>query len=251
MYEKALIAAGLDEKQALVYIACLELGPSKVPAIAREAEIKRTTAYGTVDELVSIGLISTSSKGKTKLYSAADPEAIMTLLEERKKKVTDVMPELSELFITRHVRTKITFFEGREGLRKIYADVLECKSKEIKQIARVRQHNEAIGDAFIKDFIKKRIARGIVTRVLHPKAGDLYTSERGMEDPKLKRYVRYLPPNVFYAAMIMIYDHKVAMVSTKEENFGFIIESKQFSNTLNAYFDFMWGLGSKEPDLNT
>ena len=49
--------------------------------------------------------------------------------------------------------------------------------------------------------------------------------------------------------MIMIYDNKVAMVSTKEENFGFIIESKEFSNTLGAYFDFMWGLGSREPDF--
>ena len=148
------------------------------------------------------------------------------------------------------MRPKVTFFEGREGIKKIYDDALECKSKQLKEIVRVRQHNEAVGDAFIKEFIKKRIARGIVTHNLHPKSGDLYTSERGMEDPKLKRYVRYLPPNVFYAAMIMIYDHKVAMVSTKEENFGFIIESKQFSSTLSAYFDFMWGLGSKEPDLS-
>jgi len=35
MYEKALIAAGFDEKQARVYIACLEAGPSKVPEIER------------------------------------------------------------------------------------------------------------------------------------------------------------------------------------------------------------------------
>src|SRR3989344_2694574 len=216
MYENALMAAGFDEKQARVYIACLEAGPSKVPEIARQADIKRTTAYGIIDELVSMGLLAASYKGKTKLFKAQDPKIIISLLEERKKK---------------------------------YDDVLECTSKQVKQIVRVRQHNEAVGDAFIKEFIRKRIARGIVTHNLHPKFGDLYSKERGMEDPKLKRYVRYLPPNVFYAAIIMIYDHKVAMVSTKEENFGFIIESKEFSNTLSAYFDFMWVLGSKEPDL--
>jgi sugar-specific transcriptional regulator TrmB len=250
MYEKALVAAGLDEKQASVYVACLELGPSKIPEIAQQAHIKRTTVYGIVDELVSMGLISASYKGKTKLYGAADPTLIMALFDERKKEVAESMPGLSELFLMHHVRPKITFFEGREGLRKIYDDVLECTSKQIKMIARVRQHNEAIGDAFIKEFIRKRIARGITARVLHPKSGDLYTNERGTEDLKFKRQVRYLPPNVFHAAMIMIYDHKVAMISTKEENFGFIIESKQFSNTLSAYFDFMWGLGSKEPDLD-
>ncbi len=249
MYENALKAAGLNEKQAEIYIACLELGPAKIPAIAREAHMKRTTAYGIVDELVSMGVVSESFKGKTKVYVAEDPKAIMTLVEEKKRRLQDAMPGLSELFLTHHKRPRITFFEGREGLRKIYDDVLECSSKQVKMIARVKQHNEAVGDAFVKEFIKKRIARGISARVLHPKFGDLYSQERGMEDPKLKRQVRYLPPNVFHAAMIMIYDHKVAMVSTREENFGFLIESKEFSGTLSAYFDFMWGLGSEEPDL--
>ena len=251
MYKRALLNAGLTAKQAAVYEACLRAGPSGVPDIAGEAEIKRTTAYGIVEELVGLGLLKSSYKGKRKLYTAEDPGKILSMLDEKKQRIAEVMPELSELFVTHHVRPKISFFEGREGVKKIYDDALECKSKELKMIVRVRQHNEAVGDAFIREFIKKRIARGIVTKNLHPKSGDLYTNERGMEDPRLKRYVRYLPPNIFYAAMIMIYDHKVTMISTKEENFGFIIESKQFSNTLSSYFDFMWSIGSKEPDLGS
>jgi sugar-specific transcriptional regulator TrmB len=250
MYKGTLIAGGLTPKQAAVYEACLEAGASNVPDIARLANIKRTTAYGIIEELIGLGLLQSSYRGKRKLYAAQDPALMLDMLEEKKKRLAEVMPKLSDLFITRNVRPKITFFEGREGVRKIYDDLLECKSKQVKEIVRVRQHNEAVGDAFIKEFIKKRIARGIVTHNLHPKSGDIYTTERGMEDPKLKRYVRYLPPNIFYAAMIMIYDHKVAMISSKEEHFGFIIESKEFSNTLSAYFDFMWGLGSKEPDFD-
>ncbi|MCR4325389.1 MAG: hypothetical protein NUV59_01105 [Patescibacteria group bacterium] len=248
MYKRALMSSGLDEKQAGVYIACLELGPAKVPAIARQAQIKRTTTYGVVDELVSMGLIVSSYKGKTKLYRAVNPEVVLSLQEDKKRKVEEALPGLSELFLTRHARPKITFFEGRDGIKKIYGDILECKSKQVRQIVRVKDHIAAVGDAFIKDYIKKRVARGITARDLHPVSGDIYTQERGMENPKLKRCVRYLPPHVFHAAMIMIYDHKVAMVSTKEENFGFIIESKQFSNTLSAYFDFMWGLGSRNPE---
>src|SRR3989344_6686744 len=243
MYKRALLDAGLTDKQVDVYVACLEAGPSKVPDIAKLAHLKRTTCYGIVDELVGMGLIQENFRGKRKLYKAQDPRTLLFLAEDKQKRLAAAMPELSELFVTHRVRPKVTFFEGREGVKKVYDDVLECKSKQLKQIVRVRQHNEAVGDAFIKEFIRKRIARGIVTRNLHPKSGDLYSDERGREDPKLKRYVRYLPPNVFYAAIIMIYDNKVAMVSTKQENFGFIIESREFSNTLSAYFDFMWGLG--------
>ncbi len=250
MYKRALIAAGLDEKQANVYIACLELGPSKIPEIARQAKIKRTTAYGVVDELLSLDLISGSYKGKTKLYAAQDPAVVISLIEERRKKVAEAIPALSELFLTRHVRPKVRFFEGREGIKKIHEDILECKSKEVRQIVRVKDHIAALGETFTREYVNKRVARKITAYDLHPKSGDIYSDERGTESQKFKRHVLYLPPNVFYAAMIMIYDHKVAMVSTKEENFGFIIESKEFSNTLSAYFDFMWGLGSKEPDLS-
>lgn len=249
MYEQALSAAGLDEKQAAVYVACLELGPSKVPEIAQQAHIKRTTTYGIVAELVSLGLLANSYKGKRKLYVAREPETIASLLEERKKRFERVLPGLTDLFLTRNVRPKIQFYEGREGIKKIHDDILNCKSKQVKQIVRVKDNIAVLGEAFTRDYIKRRVARGITAYDLHPKSGDLYTEERGTESVKFKRHVRYLPPNVFYAAMIMIYDHKVAMVSTKEENFGFIIESKQFSNTLSAYFDFMWGLGSKEPDV--
>lgn len=250
MYKGALIAAGLSPKQATVYEACLSSGAATIPELAREAELKRTTVYGIVDELVSLGLLRANYKGKRKRFEAQDPARIGEILDERKKRLDGVLPELSDLFISRTSRPKITYFEGRDALRKVYDDVLECTSKQVKMIARVRQHNEAVGDAFVKEFIRKRIERGIVAQVLHPKAGDMYTSERGTESAKLKRHVRYLPPNVFHAAMIMIYDRKVAMVSTKEENFGFIVESKEFSNTLSAYFDFMWGLGSREPDLD-
>ena len=249
MYEKELKAAGLDEKQAKIYLACLEMGPQSVPAIARHAGVKRTTVYGILDELISLGFIQTSYRKKTKLFTAQDPEYLISELEERKQKIQAIMPGLSELFITNHVRPKIQFFEGKEGVRKIYDDILECRSKEVKQIVRAQDHTAAVGEDFIKEYVRKRAARNITAYDIHPKSGDIYTPERGRQNLALKRHVRYLPPGIFHAAMIMIYDHKVAMVATKKENFGFIIESKEFSNTLSSYFDLMWDLGSKTPEV--
>ena len=74
MYENVLKQTGLTEKQAKIYLACLELGQAKVPEIAKKAEIKRTTAYGILDELVSLGLVNYSQKNKQKLYRAGNPD---------------------------------------------------------------------------------------------------------------------------------------------------------------------------------
>src|SRR3990167_8652935 len=127
MYKKELMDAGLTHKQAQVYVACLEAGPSKIPAIASTAQIKRTTVYGIIEELEAMDLVTSSYKGKQKLYEAQDPALILSMLKGKKKRLAEPPPALKILSITHHVRPKINFFEGREGVKKIYDDVLECK----------------------------------------------------------------------------------------------------------------------------
>lgn len=247
MYENTLIKAGLDEKQAKIYLACLELGKAKAPSIAKKAEIKRTTTYGILDELANLGLISIIIKGKSKLFKAEDPQAIVELLEGRKNEIVNILPQLRDVFTSFQTRPVIQFFEGREGIKRIYEDSLKCVSKKILQIVRVKDFIDFPGGDFSKEYIRKRVAKGIEAYALHPASGDVHNEMYGEQSEKLKRFVRYLPPNIFYASMIMIYDNKVSMASTKAENFGFIIESKEFSNTLRAYFEFMWRYGSKNP----
>lgn len=247
MYEDVLKKAGLDEKQAKTYVACLELGPSKVPDIARKADIKRTTAYGILDELVSMGLVSIAKKGRTEFFRAQNPESIVAMLDANRKEVAAVMPDLAELYATHHIRPRVEFFEGSAGIKRIYDNTLTCKSKRIQQIVRVRDFKAFPGGDYSLEYLKRRVAKSITAYALHPNSDDDRDETYGTESDRWKRYVRYLPPDIFHASMIMIYDYKVAMVSTKEENFGFIIESKQFSNTLRAYFDFLWKIGSARP----
>ncbi len=248
MYDSVLKQAGLEEKQAKVYLACLELGSAKAPEIAKTAEIKRTTAYGILDELAGLGLVNYSEKNKQRLYRANSPEVLADIMDRNRSALAKSLPGLEDLFATHHLRPKIQFFEGVSGVKQIYEDVLKCRTKKIRQIVNERANTDLVGEEFILNYIRRRVASGITTYDLHPKSGGIQTEMRGREDPKLKRYVRYLPPDAFYAAMIMIYDNKVAMASSKKENFGFIIESKEFTNTLATYFDFMWKLGSHEPE---
>ncbi len=246
MDEKLLIKSGLTSKQANMYIACLSLGAAKVPAIARRAKIKRSTAYGVLDELVVMGLVGVSIKGKVKIFRAQDPSRLVEQAEEKRRAALRALPTLRELTAISQLQPQVQFFEGRDGIRKIYDDVIECRSKKVQQMVRVREHHDFLGE-LSQEYIRRRVERGIVAYDLHPKSGDIYTAERGRESAKLKRFVRYLPNEVFYASMIMIYDSKVAMISTKKENFGFIIESQEFAGTLRAHFEYLWKLSSKDP----
>lgn len=195
-----------------------------------------------------MGLVSFANKGRIKLFKAQDPNTILDIMDNNKKIVAGIIPELKDIFATYHLRPKMQFFEGSQGIKRIYEDTLKCHAKKIYQIVKVKDFLKFPGGDFAKDYIQKRISKNIWAYALHPKSDDVQDEIYGRQSEKLKRQVRYLPPDMFYASMIMVYDYKVVMISTREENFGFIIESKEFFNTLKTYFDFMWKLGSRDPE---
>ena len=250
MYDQVLIKSGLTEKQAKIYLACLEMGRSSIPHIAKRAELKRTTCYDIVKELVEMDLLRGIVTGKTQLYEAKNPHNMAELLQSKIEILNTALPGLTELFQTHNIRPEVQFFKGKAGIKKIFEDVLNSGTKKVYQIVKNRElHNQGL-DPYSTDYFKKRSGKGIIAYDLHPKSGGFYTPERGTTNEKYKRYVRYLPPEVFSAAMIIIYENKVAMISTQKEDFGFILESREFSSTLRSFFEFMWKLGSKEPDLD-
>ncbi len=200
--------------------------------------------------MVNMDLLRGIVTGKNQLYEAKNPESLVEMLEAKKLGLTSALPGLKELFETHNIRPQIQFFKGREGIKKIFADILNSGAKKVLQIVKNRELQSQGLDPYAREYVKRRVEKGIVAFDLHPKSGGLYTQERGTTNEKLKRYVRYLPPEVFSAAMIMVYENRVAMISTQKEDFGFILESKEFSSTMRSFFEFMWKLGSKEPDLD-
>jgi len=241
-----LVKIGLKEKQAQVYLACLKLGASKVGAIQKESGIKRTTLYDILEELEELGLVSYTIKQKTRIYNPENPEQLKGLVEERVKNIQTILPDLQKLFFSVDYRPTMRFFAGVEGIKQIYKDSLACQEKKILQIVSVRDFQEFPGKKFMAWYVEERAKKGIKAIAIHPKSGDVYDGNFGENSQLLKREVKYLPPALFSMSMIMIYDNNVVAMSTKKENYGFIVESREYSQAMRMMFDFLWKLGSGE-----
>ena len=61
---KKLIKLGFTQKQALVYLACLQLGVATVLQIAQFAGLKRPIVYLILDDLEEKGLVSKVKEAK-------------------------------------------------------------------------------------------------------------------------------------------------------------------------------------------
>ena len=90
--ESILKNYGLSQKQATVYVACLELGTGSVQKIARKARLPRSTVYEVLEGLKNNGFVSTYLKKKVRYFSAEEPGQIIKLAEQKTEMLKNALP---------------------------------------------------------------------------------------------------------------------------------------------------------------
>lgn len=85
MLHEKLQKAGLNETEAKIYLAALELGQTSVSRIARKSGIKRTTVYLSLENLIHKGLMSQIVKDGKKYFFAEDPRNLERLMKRKKR----------------------------------------------------------------------------------------------------------------------------------------------------------------------
>jgi sugar-specific transcriptional regulator TrmB len=81
-----------SEKEAKVYLACLQLKIANISTIARFTQEKRSTTYSVVKELQKKGILNEIDKNKIASYSAVPPEALIKTLESQIESFKELLP---------------------------------------------------------------------------------------------------------------------------------------------------------------
>lgn len=241
MFQKLFRNLGVDEKEAKIYLAALEIGSSPVSAIAAKARMNRVTTYGILEKLIRNGMMNFMIKQKVKYFHATDPEL---LLKEYQKSVRDfkkVLPDLKRLYgETPH--PKVYYFEGVDGIKTIYQDTLTAKT-EILNFCNSKAIRE-FWPEYDGSYVAERVERGIYLRGIAP--DDEYGKKVHAEDPKMHREIRLIPAKSYnFNNDVNIYDNKVAIISFKYEPIGMIIENEEIANTQRTIFQMVWDFSKK------
>lgn len=236
MLNKIVENIGLNNKEAAIYLAALELGSSPVSVIAAKAKINRVTTYDVLEKLSKKGLINFIIKAKLKYFNATDPEIVAVNYKKRAKDFEEALPDLKRLGgVTVH--PTVRYYEGIEGIKAIYADTLTSQT-EILNYA--NSHEIRIHwPTYDEDYVNKRAAKQIHLRGIAP--DDEYGKTVQSHDTQNFREIRLISKDKFnFTNEINIYDNKVAIISFKDELIGMIIESPEIANTQRAIFKMAW-----------
>ncbi len=244
MIARELEKLGLSDKEALVYLASLELGPSPVQAIARKAEVNRATTYVMIEDLVQKGLMSTFDKGKKTMYTAEKPERLhrivhseRAVVDEKESVIKRLLPDLEAISNAAGERPKVSFYEGDEGLEAMRETIFESGAQNMEDVISYDDLRHLLPEEHWKKHNKKLDSKKIKGRAL-------FTSESGKEDPKdptgLWTYKK-LPHKLFpMHGELTVYGEKVAMIALRGKLVGVIIESKEMATMVRTLFDLAW-----------
>src|SRR3989338_2437299 len=236
--KEALMEFGLNEKETKVYLFLLERGASNAQEISKQTGIIRQTVYELLNKLEHLGLVSEINQNKKTLFEASKPEKLLSLLEEKKKAVSAVMPALNELGKGLASNSNAKLYRGLKGIKTINEEVL--KSKEIKTIL-PKFGEDFMKEFYVGNFSAKRIENKIPIKILR---GEIETSFQKsiLTDKKAFREVKFLKDLSNIKTQYILYNNSLAIISFHEEPFGVIIEDDFVHHSIELLFDLLWHL---------
>lgn len=130
--EESLASLGLNEKQARVYVALLQLGCGSAYVIATKSGLKKPTTYVILDALVAKGLVLKVPRMRKQLYEAKSPEEFFAIAEERLVMAKKILPELMAMAKGEEAKVRSMFFEGISGARQaLWYHMKEMEGQEV------------------------------------------------------------------------------------------------------------------------
>lgn len=244
-----LMSLGLKDKQASVYLSCLQLGPSSAQHVAKKAEVVRATTYVILEELMEMGLVTKYKEGKKTMFSAEAPRQLLRLLEKQEEEIQEkqssleqILPELQMLTKAAGDKPSVRYFEGKEGLRAIRQEIIMYGSSgDIVYNFTPADHLRGVFAHDEDTHYLQRVSKGIRAKTLFTTKSEKIKQEwlSTMSDKKTE--IRFVSPEKFpVPAGLTIYKNRIAMGSYTGKLFGVVIESEQMASMMRFLFDLAW-----------
>lgn len=238
---------GLSDAEAKLYLTLLQTGPTSVRDLAQTVDIKRTTAYFYIDQLVEKGLIMKLVKGSKKLIAANEPENLQTLVEEelaRAKAVEKTFPDILKTLnttlpqMTDAGSAEVRYYKGVNGVKKIYEEAL--KAKELRSYVNIGDvesffpGNLISFDKAFEENKEFKIYEFVEDSPASRKQVDILSQNK-------KYSFKFLPKDIKISASdILLYDGKVAIINLRESTTGVIFNNKDYFEISKELFEYMW-----------
>ncbi|MDO8625904.1 MAG: helix-turn-helix domain-containing protein [Candidatus Magasanikbacteria bacterium] len=235
---EVLSSFGLRDKEQLVYLALLSLGPSTTTPLARKARLRPTTAESIIKRLYNDGLVFATKHASRHIYTAHEPKHLKKILEKKLEEIQKIVP-LLETLKKEHTTEAAVKIYYRERFNDIFDDLFAAKPVTVYEIVAPRQIQDILGEKY--HFTKRRVEKNISLKSLRVEVEEIKKYSRASHQREL-REAKFLPRELTFEASIFFWKQTVAIFTTRAEGTAVVITSPVLSQMMLQLFNLLWSI---------
>jgi len=233
----------LDFSPALgkCYAALTDSGAISPAALSKTINEGRTNTYKLLDELVKRDLARRITIKNKLHYEATSPVQLINLARQRKdeavmreKHLQQQLPGLLKQYYKNHEQPGIRFFQGKDGIREIFAEQIRI-GKPI-QFLKTRADIDFFGFQFMHEVRSLAPRANIQRSAFTPDAPEVPLDVAKTDITSMLTRTWYKPEDYTAPVEWSVYGDKVSIISFGEEAIGMVIDSPQIATALSQIF---------------
>ncbi|MBS3057990.1 MAG: hypothetical protein J4478_01145 [Candidatus Diapherotrites archaeon] len=235
-----LTEIGLTQNEAKTYLALIELRSASAKQISEKSGIHKRNVYESLEKLMKKGLVASGIVSRSRHFEAANPEQLLSYLEEKEAKVKNLLLELKSKYLPEPANDEALIFRGINGIKAILQDMLKVKND--LYLIGSKGYWKTLPELkfFFPQFENKRIKLGL-------KIKQIYDHE--LRNKRITKFklgeCKFFPPQYSTPIHIWIYGNRVISLFYADNPTAFMIKSQKIANGYKKYFNFMWHLAEK------
>lgn len=243
--DQILETIGLNSSEIAVYKTALQAGPRPASVIAKRANIKRGQTYNVLSSLSEKGVIQEFVKNGVRHFTCSSPRALVSMLDSRRgeienkrSKLLELIPDLERLARCDDAKPKVRFFQGDEGIKEIFEDILRTREDFYGALDVGKSWiNAYSNDDWIHKFRERRVEAGIWFYGILVKNHEADMTR--LSRPKIMKKNKMIQ-GVSLPAEILVFGSKVALISTDGDKTGVLIEHAKIAETVRSIHQAVW-----------
>ncbi len=235
---KSLQVLGYSEKEAVAYLALLQMGRGTAYSIAEKSGLKKPTAHVILGELLKKGAVFTIPMSKKTIYIARSPEDLFQITDAGLAEARKNIPLLMALGQEKRSNFKTLYFEGLKGLK----DALGFDFKyPIKEIVGFYALAEQIDPQVLKTlnvWRKRNEDKHIKMRGVTPDHASTRTFE-----PLYKQHLhefRYIPLTTYSSKVSIESAGDYIRIIDIQRLQAVVIQNPDIAQSLKEIFEIVW-----------
>lgn len=237
-----LRSLGFSDHDMLILAYLFFKKKASLREISRQTVLSFSTCHYICTNLLSLGLLKMSKAKGTETYQICTQAQFLEWIDAQQKtsdqRYQSIKTDLSQflsVFQESDWKPEVTYFEGVEGIREIYRDMLKTKHR-ICGWTDIALIQKTIGKKFMDEYIAKRIEHGIETLSIIPH-NPVNVSYSGKDQKRKTKMVKNFP----IPGEIRIYGDKVAIITfEKEQPVGIVMKGMLIHAIFQTVFDNAW-----------